>query len=59
MVAGPFAAGGLVDEGGEVLVPVQEVAVHAGTGDDHPPCNAPVFPTELGDRVEDGCSFGG
>ena len=59
MVVGPLSAGGLVDEGGEVFVPVQEVAVHAGAGDDHPPGDAPVFPAEVGDRFEDGGSFGG
>jgi hypothetical protein len=59
MVLSPLSARGLVHEGSEVLVPVQEVAVHAGPADDSPPADPPVFSSEVGDCVQHGCTLGG
>jgi hypothetical protein len=59
MMVWPLSAGGLVDEGSEVFVPVKEVSVHAGTGNDDPPADPPIFPAEFGDCFEDGYSLGG
>ena len=58
MMVWPLSAGGLVDEGAEIFVPVEEVAVHAGAGDDYPSADAAVFTAEVGDCFEDGCSLG-
>ena len=58
MLVWPVSAGGLVDEGAEIFVPMEEIAVHAGAGDDDPPADAAVFPAEVGDCFEDGCSLG-
>jgi hypothetical protein len=49
MMVWPLSAGGLVDQGAEFFVALQEVAVHAGAGDDDPPADAAVFPAEVGD----------
>ena len=59
MGLGPLSAGGLVDQRGEIFVPVEEVSVHAGAADDDPPADAPIFAAELVDAREDRCPFGG
>jgi len=59
MMVGPLAAGGLVDEGGEIFVPLYEVSMYAGTGDDDPPADPPIFAAEVSDRLEHGCTFNG
>jgi hypothetical protein len=58
MMVWPLSAGGLVDQGAEFFVALQEVAVHAGAGDDDPSADAAVFAAEVGDCFEDGCSLG-
>ncbi|KAA1246254.1 hypothetical protein F0Q45_23450 [Mycobacterium simiae] len=54
MVVCALSARGLVDEGCEVLMPLQEVAVHTGSADDSPPADPPVFASEIGDCFENG-----
>jgi len=33
--------------------------MYAGTGDDDPPADPPIFAAEVSDRLEHGCTFNG
>ena len=59
MVVRPLATSGLIDEGAEIFVSVQKVAVHARAGDDDPSADPSLFAAEVGDRLEDRCTFSG
>jgi hypothetical protein len=59
MLVGSRPACGLVDQGGEVFVPLLEVTVHAGPADHDTAADVAIFSEEFVDRAYNRSPFGG
>ena len=59
MIVGPVPAGGLVDEPGQIFVALQEITVHAGSGDDDTPADPAVLAAKVAECFDNRRPLGG